>query len=170
VNYFSGFCLSEEQTLFPELIVEGETTVAGFSYGAQQALEYAVNSKTRIDRLILLSPAFFHDQTSEFKESQLHYFKQHHASYIKQFLKNVVYPSRMDLASYFKLGKEEELESLLHYKWEEEKFQMLQQRGVAIEVFLGGKDKIVNTQKAMAFFEPLATCYLIKEVGHLLQQ
>jgi len=40
-------------------LLNSDYCVAGFSCGAQQAFEYVYHSKKRIDRLILLSPAFF---------------------------------------------------------------------------------------------------------------
>jgi pimeloyl-ACP methyl ester carboxylesterase len=169
VTYFSGFCLKGEEKLFGEFLVESEVTVAGFSYGAQQALENALTLPTRVDRLILLSPAFFQNQPSTFKKSQLHYFQKHQSSYVKQFLKNVVYPSKIDLNPYFQLGKREELQALLHYQWEKEKFQQLKERGITIEIFIGGKDKIIDADAAFTFFETLGICYFMKEAGHLLK-
>jgi len=56
----------------------------------------------------------------------------------------------------------------LRYRWEEKKLREITARGTVIEVFLGGRDKIVDTQAALDFFEPLAVTYYIKEAGHLL--
>ncbi len=48
-NYFSGFSLSADEVLFQNLLIKNNYTVAGFSYGAQKAFEYVLNSKNRID-------------------------------------------------------------------------------------------------------------------------
>ena len=61
-KYFNGFSLQNEEELFSEYLLQSELCVAGFSYGAQKAFEYVYKSKERIDRLILLSPAFFQTQ------------------------------------------------------------------------------------------------------------
>ena len=69
--YFNGFSLSDEVNLFTEYIDEGENCVCGFSFGAQKAFEYVYTSNERIDRLILLSPAFFQTQKDSFVRTQL---------------------------------------------------------------------------------------------------
>ena len=166
--YFHGFSLQNEQELFQDFLVESDFNVAGFSYGAQQALEYAYHSKTRIDRLILLSPAFFQEEKKSFIRAQLRYFEAHKEAYVKQFLLNVTSPSSFDLSPYIKVGSQEELHALLSYKWEKEKFETLLKRGVKIEIFLGMEDTIIDAKKAQAFFAELSTLYAMKEVGHLL--
>jgi len=59
VIYFNGFSLAKEENLFEDFLLGSEFCVAGFSYGAQKAFEYVYKSSERVDRLILLSPAFF---------------------------------------------------------------------------------------------------------------
>ena len=59
MKYFNGFSLNGEKELFKEYLIDSEFSVAGFSYGAIEAFEYVYNGKDRVDRLILLSPAFF---------------------------------------------------------------------------------------------------------------
>ena len=167
-SYFNGFSLHNEEKLFSEYLIESDLCVAGFSYGAQQAFEYAYNATTRIDRLILLSPAFFQTQKPSFIRTQLRYFEIDKASYVTQFLKNVAYPGKVDLKAYLKAGKKEELEALLNYRWDPTKIQILLDRGTTIEVFLGGKDKIIDAEAAFVFFSPLVTTYLVKDAGHLL--
>jgi len=66
------------------------------------------------------------------------------------------------------MGKYNELETLLTYIWDRDKVIELIDRGVTIEVFIGGKDKILNPQKSFEFFSKLTTTYLIKDAGHLL--
>jgi len=169
MRYFSGFSLSNEAVLFKPYIIDSDYCVAGFSYGAQQAFEYVYQSKERVDRLILLSPAFFQTQKPSFIRAQLRYFEAGQEAYVNQFLSNVSYPSSVDLCSYLEVGTKEELEALLSYTWDGEKIQEVLQRGTTIEVFFGEEDKIIESKKAFDFFAPLTTTYFIKRAGHLLQ-
>ena len=170
MQYFHGFSLENEEELFKDYLHQSAYTVAGFSYGAQQAFEYVYHAKTRIDRLILLSPAFFQTEKSSFVRTQLRYFEAGKEAYVKQFLDNAAYPSTLSLENYLKVGTKDELEALLTYVWDEEKLQVLLARGVQIEVFLGESDKILDTQKAMAFFTKCCTTYSIKKSGHILER
>lgn len=169
MKYFSGFSLQGEKEIFSEYLVDGGTTVAGFSYGAQQAFEHVYASKERIDRLILLSPAFFQTQKTSFIRSQLRYFEAGQEAYVKLFLSNVTYPSNMDLSSYLKVGTKEELETLLTYAWNENKIQEVLNRGTSIEVFLGSEDKIIDSNEAFRFFKTSCITYFLKQRGHLLK-
>ena len=169
VTYFNGFSLKGEEALFTSFISETETTVVGFSYGAQKAFEFVYASKERIDRLILLSPAFFQTKKDSFLRTQLHYFKARQKAYVNQFLVNVSHPSTMNLTSYLKIETKEELEALLTYIWDEEKIAEVVDRGITVEVFLGSEDKIIDTKEALGFFSKLTATYSIKKVGHLLQ-
>jgi len=169
MHYFNGFSLQNEENYFKEYFNKSELCVAGFSYGAQKAFEYVYKSKERIDRLILLSPAFFQTQKPSFVRTQLRYFEAGQEAYVKQFCQNVASPSSVDLSNYLHVGTKEELESLLTYTWDEEKIQAVLARGTIIEVFLGLEDKIINSKDAYDFFSPLTTVYSMKNVGHLLQ-
>ena len=169
MKYFSGFSLQGEKELFSKYIVDGETTIAGFSYGAQQAFEYVYHSKERIDRLILLSPAFFQTQKTSFIRTQLRYFEVGKEAYVKQFLSNVSYPSNINLSPYLKVGTKEELEALLTYTWDEHKIEEVLDRGTSIEIFLGSEDKIIDSNKAFSFFKTSCTTYFLKQRGHLLK-
>jgi pimeloyl-ACP methyl ester carboxylesterase len=169
MKYFSGFSLQNEEKLFSSYLIESDYCVAGFSYGAQQALEYVYNSKVRMERLILLSPAFFQTQKPSFIRTQLRYFEAGQEAYVRQFLTNVTYPSGLDLSANLSTGTREELEALLTYIWNEEKIKKILDRGTTIEVFLGKKDKIIDAQAAFDFFVPLTTTYFIKDAGHLLK-
>jgi len=169
LRYFNGFSLRDEERFFSPWRIESDYAVAGFSYGAQLAFEHALQSQKRIDRLLLFSPAFFQNQKPAFIRAQLRYFDAGHEAYVAQFLKNVAYPSRVDLQAHLQTGSKEELEALLTYRWEEEKLRALQKRGTVIEVFLGAKDKIIDAEAARDFFTPLVTTYWFKEAGHLLQ-
>jgi len=168
MKYFNGFSLHNEEELFSPYLLNSEYCVAGFSHGAQQAFEYVYHSTRRIDRLILLSPAFFQTQKASFIRTQLRYFDAGQEAYVKQFLANVPYPSNLDLSNYLKVGTKEELESLLTYQWDSTKIQEVLDRGTTIEVFLGDKDKIIDAQETFNFFSPLTTTYFIKNVGHIL--
>jgi pimeloyl-ACP methyl ester carboxylesterase len=166
--YFNGFSLKGEDEFFKEYIVDSDFTVAGFSYGAQRAFEYVYMSSERIDRLILLSPAFFQNHRKSFIRTQLQYFKADNKSYAEQFIKNVSYPSDINLNEYLAYGSYDELESLLSYVWDRDKILELIKRGVTVEIFIGAEDKIVDSQKSFDFFSDITTTYLFKEFGHLL--
>lgn len=169
MKYFNGFSLQGEKELFAPYLLNSDYCVAGFSYGAQQAFEYVYQSKVRIDRLILLSPAFFQTEKPSFIRTQLRYFEAGQEAYVKQFLSNAAYPSSVDLSDYLDVGTKEELEALLSYTWDQKKIQEVLDRGTIIEVFLGEDDKIIDAQKAFDFFKPMTTTYFMKSVGHLLQ-
>ena len=168
MKYFNGFSLQNEVRLFTEYLIDDACTVAGFSYGAQQAFEYAYASNERINRLILLSPAFFQTQKASFVRTQLRYFEAGQEAYVKQFLNNVSYPSDVNLAPYLSIGTKDELAALLSYVWEDKKIQTLLDKGITIEVFLGEEDKIINVEDAHAFFRKQCTTYSIKNCGHIL--
>lgn len=167
-DYFSGFCLENEACLFDEYRQINDFTVSGFSYGAIKAFEEVLNSDERVDTLQLFSPAFFQTQDKKFKRMQLMFFKKDAQAYCDNFLENIAYPSSLDTNKYFNLGTYDELEELLTYEWSEEKLQSLVNKGVKIEVFLGEKDKIIDSKKANDFFVNYATVYYIKEKGHIL--
>jgi len=169
MKYFNGFSLQGEKELFAPYLLNSDYCVAGFSYGAQQAFEYVYHSTERIDRLILLSPAFFQTEKPSFIRTQLRYFEAGQEAYVKQFLTNAAYPSNVDLSDYLNVGTKEELEALLSYTWDQKKIQEVLDRGTTIEVFLGEEDKIINAQKAFEFFAPLTTTYFMKHVGHILK-
>jgi hypothetical protein len=167
-KYFSGFCFFEESELFQDYIIQNDFTVSGFSFGAIKAFEEVLTSNNRVDKLQLFSPAFFQTQNEKFKRTQIMYFKKDANAYCQTFLSNVLSPLDLDISKYFKLGSIEELQELLYYEWREEKLQNLIDKGVKIEVYLGGNDKIIDALKAQEFFKKFATVYYIKEKGHLL--
>jgi pimeloyl-ACP methyl ester carboxylesterase len=166
--YFNGFSLQNEEKYFSDILMDSELCVAGFSYGAQKAFEYVYKSKERIDRLILLSPAFFQTEKPSFVRTQLRYFEAGQEAYVKQFLSNVANPADVDLSNNLKVGTKEDLEALLTYVWNEEKIKEVLARGTVIEVFFGKEDKILEVQKAFDFFAPFTTVYFMKNAGHLL--
>ena len=174
MHFFSGFSLQGEEALFRGYLHESSYTVAGFSKGAIDAVEFALATRMRIDRLQLISPAFFLDKDAAFKEKQLESFRKKRKLYLRQFLKNIAYPAKKDLTLYLaeegekEKEKEKELSLLLHYPWEREKLQALSSRGITLEVYLGGRDRIIDPVAAMAYFKPFATVYFIKKGGHIL--
>jgi len=169
VIYFNGFSLQGEEKEFETYLIDNDVTVCGFSYGAQQAFEYVYNSTNRIERLILLSPAFFQTQKASFIRTQLRYFESAQERYMEHFLDNVVYPASVSLLKYLHVGRYDELEALLRYRWDEAKIQEVLDRGTIIEVFLGDEDKIIDVKSALEFFSPMVTTYCIKGAGHLLR-
>jgi len=175
MKYFNGFSLIDEESIFKEsiffdILTPSDYTVVGFSYGAQKAFEYAYESQNRIEKLILLSPAFFQTEKKSFIRAQLRYFNAGKEAYVTQFLQNVASPSSHSLREYLNIGTQDELESLLTYVWDKTKIQTLLKRGTSIEVFLGTEDKIINSKEALAFFSQNCTTYSIKNVGHLLKE
>ena len=170
MNYFNGFLMKGEETLFENLLVKGECIAAGFSMGAIKALEFAIEQKRRVDRLILLSPAFFHSTDKEFADRQISAWNRSADTYSSVFLKNCAYPSNLDLRPMLSDGSSDELRYLLEYRWDPEKISRLISRGVVVEVFLGSQDRIIDARQALEFFENAgAICYLFKEAGHILQ-
>lgn len=167
-RYFSGFCFDNEEELFTKYLVKNDFTISGFSYGAIKAFEKVYNSKMRVDKLQLLSPAFFQNKDEKFKRMQLMYFSKNEKEYYEIFLKGVLYPRIMDLKKYFKIGTKKQLQELLNYTWDKNKLKTLIHRGVKIEIFLGEDDKIIDSEKVKEFFLDFATVYFIKEKGHLL--
>lgn len=167
-KFFSGFCFQNESELFGEYLQQSAFTVAGFSYGAQKAFEYALQTTSRVDTLQLFSPAFFQNKDEKYKRMQLMFFKKDAKSYCDTFLKNVGLNSSKTIKEYFIQGSYEELNELLHYVWDEEKLQQLLKKGTRIEVFLAGNDVIIDSCEAYAFFKAFTTVYFIKDLGHIL--
>jgi len=165
--YFSGFCLAEEKDLFLDYLIENDFSIAGFSFGAQKAFEYALRTKKRIDTLQLFSPAFFQDKDKKYKRMQLMFFKKNPKSYCENFLKNCGFSEEIS-QNYFQMGSYEELDELLNYLWDEEKLKRLEEKNIKLEVYLGEKDKIIESQKAKDFFKEYGEVYFIKNKGHIL--
>ncbi|WP_321467883.1 pimelyl-ACP methyl ester esterase BioV [Halarcobacter sp.] len=167
-KFFSGFCLDNEKELFKEYILDKDFCVAGFSHGAIKAFEYVYLKNKRVDTLQLFSPAFFQTMDKKTKRLQLMFFKKDKNSYIKNFLENVIFPENTNMNKYLNEGSESQLEELLNYVWDEEKLKELVNKGIKIEVYLGGKDKIIDHEAAKDFFKEFATVYYIKDKGHIL--
>jgi len=169
VKYFNGFSLQGEEKYFSAFLDQSDFTVAGFSYGAQLAFEEVYQSTKRVEKLILLSPAFFQTEKRSFVRLQLGSFEKNKDNYIRHFLANVAYPSKLDLSDHLRVDSMEALEALLTYRWEREKISEVLDRGTKIEVYLGDRDRIIKSDDAFSFFSTLTPTYLIKRTGHLLQ-
>ncbi len=174
MRYFSGFSLSGEKGLFDEIVGPYEKNpyvVAGFSYGAIKALEYAYSCRERVERLVLLSPAYFMGRPKVFVKTQRLYFKKDPSAYLDKFLENAAYPADKNLLLPFvTAGTSQELEELLTYPWPAEKMQEIAARGTVIETYLGARDKIVDAKEAHSFFKNLGDSYLFKQYGHILRE
>ncbi len=168
MNFFSGFSLEGEESLFKEYINYSKFSVCGFSLGAVRAFEYVYESRKRVDTLQLFSPAFFQDKDEKFKRLQKIYYQKNQTNYEREFLKNISYPSNFKMQEYFKKDDISSLEKLLNFNWQIDKLRELQKRGIEIEVYLGSEDKIINTKVAYEFFKNISTIYFIKKVGHTL--
>jgi esterase/lipase len=164
MRYYSGFCFWDERELFGEYLDEGEFCVAGFSYGAQKALIDAVHTHKRVDKLQLISPAFFTFNQKAIN-LQLKSFQTNKQNYIQTFLTNVIYPTNRDISKYIDECEYEQLEELFSFNWN--LIHHLDKR-IKLEVFIGEKDKIINVKQAVKFFKSFGEVYVLKDKGHLL--
>lgn len=169
--YFSGFCLENESELFDEYLIQNDYTISGFSYGAIKAFEFAYNSAAmdiRIDLVQLFSPAFFNDKDEKYKRLQMIYFNKDNQKYCQNFLKNCGLNQEQS-DKYFNLGLSKELEELLNYKWDQKKLRHMIDNGTKIEIYLGEKDQIIDSDKALEFFVNYGEVYFIKNASHTLK-
>ena len=171
MRFYSGFMLQNEESLFSSWIEEGEFFLYGFSYGAIKAFEEAlkdIEAFRRVDRLVLFSPAFFQSREEGFKKLQLRAFSKNKERYVQNFLNNCFAPYAMQKI-YRKEDTLEDLQKLLYYEWSLDDLLRLKERGVVIEVYLGGLDQIIDVQGAYAFFKDVANVTFFKEANHFLQ-
>ena len=171
MQFHSGFSLQNEAYLFTPYIKKSDFTICGFSYGAIAALNAATNaieSATRLDTLQLFSPAFFQTKDEKFKRVQLRSYRANKALYMQEFVKSCFAPYNTKVLEH-KETTLEELQELLEYVWNAEQFAFLESRGVKIEVYLGGKDAIIDVAGAREFFLKYATVTYIKDANHFLQ-
>ena len=134
MRFFSGFGLKEEKELFDDILYNSDFLVAGFSKGAIDAFEHVKRSKERVDRLILISPAFFQTKDEKFKRVQLMSYKKNPKKYLDSFYKNITYPADFDIIKYKKEDSFDELKRLLYYTWDKDSLESLKKRGVVLEV------------------------------------
>ena len=168
MKFFSGFCVDVDKDFFADYIEDKEFVVAGFSYGAQKALDYVLNSSKRIDKLQLLSPAFF-DYNEKIININLKAFRKDKNSYIKNFLtKAGITHLPIHSSTHLLIGEcnENDLLKLFTFDWEKIK----EIKDIKIEVFLGEYDRIIALKKAYEFFKDYADIYFIKSANHFLKE
>jgi surfactin synthase thioesterase subunit len=166
--YYSGFSLKEDLSFFEKYLIKSDYNVAGFSYGAIKAFEFALSCKERIDTLQLFSPAFFQTKPESFKRVQLMAYKKDQTTYLNHFIEGCFAPHKLKKTLHVSTT-ESELSELLNYEWDEQKLKNLTQNGIKIEVYLGSEDKIIDAAGAKEFFLPYSTTYLINGANHFLQ-
>lgn len=157
--------MTGEQELFVDYLDDREFVVAGFSYGAIEAFEYCLSATTRINKLQLLSPAFFQNTTKSFKKKELQYFSKNPKAYMKQFYENI---TDQNIDKYKTIGTKEQLNKLLNYQWNINQLDVLTDKGTNIEIFLGLDDTISPNDDVITFFKNFATIYQYKNKGHML--
>jgi esterase/lipase len=168
VRYFSGFSLKGEEILFDHIIDQSNFSVIGFSYGAIKALEYVKSTHLRIDKLQLISPAFFQTQSEKFKRLQLIHYQKDREAYVNNFLKNIASPSSVNLQKYYHESSIEALDELLNYQWNIDDLLAFKAQKITIEVHLGAQDKIIESQKAKEFFEEVSDIFWYNHQGHVI--
>jgi len=168
MRYFNGFCFKDEHRLFLEYLDSSEYCVSGFSYGAIKAVKFLSDYSKRVDKLQLFSPAFFQNRSKKYKSLQIDLFKKDRISYIKNFIKNSVYPSSIEVGEFIGDCSVDELEELLNFTYDEKIIEDFINRGIEIEIYLGDMDKVVDSESVFEFFKPFATIYRFKNRGHIL--
>lgn len=171
MKFYSGFSLKNEEYFFDAYLDKGDYSVSGFSYGAISALQTvlaSIDNNLRVDKLQLLSPAFFQTYDKKFKRLQLMSYRKDTELYLNNFIDLCFSPYAIK-----ELQKTDttvdELEELLDYKWSLQSLQKVVDSGVKIEIYLGGKDKIIDVQSAYDFFLEIGTITYIKDANHFLQ-
>ena len=171
MKFYSGFSLKNEEYLFSEYIKRSEYTICGFSYGAIKALRATIqvlDEGKRVDTLQLFSPAFFQSYDEKFKRLQLMSYKKNEEIYLKQFISSCFEPFEKKIVEHTN-STIDELRELLEYEWNLDEFKEILERGVTIEVYLGGQDKIIDVNVAKELFLEVATVTYIKDANHFLQ-
>ncbi len=171
MQFYSGFSLKNEAYLFEEYIKKSQYTACGFSYGAIKAYEQTQKSLAcgkRVDTLQLFSPAFFQSKDEKFKRLQLMAYRKNEDVYLRQFINSCFSPHAKKIVQNCTTILEE-LEELLEYVWDLDSLQKLKNKGVIIEVYIGGEDKIIDVEAVREFFLNVATVTYIKNANHFLQ-
>ncbi len=172
MKFFSGFCVDINKNFFKDYIEDKEFTVAGFSYGAQKAVDYVLNTQKRVDKLQLLSPAFF-DYPQKIIDLNINAFKKDKNLYIKNFLTKAGLKWKVENGKWIINEEniqicecsEEDLYKLFTFNWE----KVEQIKDVKIEIFLGEYDKIIALKKSYEFFKNFGDVYFIKKANHFLR-
>jgi len=171
VQFYSGFSLKNDEVFFEKLIKEDIFSIYGFSYGAIKAYLHVkknLQEGKRVDKLILFSPAFFQTKDKKFKRLQYMAYKKNKEQYLQNFIHSCFSPYPVKEIKY-KSSSMEELEELLEYIWDMNELKSLREKGLKIEVYLGGQDSIIDVDGAYSFFTQVADVTLFKEANHFLQ-
>jgi len=171
MKFYSGFSLKNEEYLFERFISFSDYTICGFSYGAIKAFQNVkekLELSQRVDKLQLFSPVFFQTKEQQFKRLQLKAYKKDKKNYLQKFIGSCFIPYSKKIIEYRNTNIDE-LEELLNYDWNIEELKFLEKKGVKIEVYLGGEDKIIDVKSAREFFLEIATVTYIKDANHFLQ-
>ena len=169
MRFYSGFALSDDQHFFDPYLKHSDYTVAGFSYGAIKAAQYACDAHERIDTLQLFSPAFFQTKKESFRRLQMGGYFKDSERYLDNFLTSCFAPLPKSLIS---LGDTDAdgLEELLYFEWTRELMEAIRAKGTRIEVYLGVEDHVIDVEGAREFFIPYATVISIRRGNHFLQE
>jgi hypothetical protein len=170
MKFYSGFTLKNENIYFDKYINKSRYTICGFSYGAIKAIKDVkehLRDLKRVDTLQLFSPAFFQNRDEKFKKTQIVGFIKNIDLYIENFTKMCFHPYPQKSVEHNE-DDIDELRELLFYEWNKNELQEIAQSGVNIEVYLGKKDQIIDTDIAKAFFLEFATLTCIKDANHFL--
>jgi alpha-beta hydrolase superfamily lysophospholipase len=171
MQFFSGFSLKNDEHFFTQFIEENPFYVYGFSYGAIKAfkeVQKRVQNSKRVDKLVMFSPAFFQTKSQKFIRLQLLGFQKDSKKYVENFLTTCFAPLEKQEVTQDTATKEA-LEELLTYQWELEALQALKDAGVALEVYLGGNDGVIDHKGAFDFFTKVCDVTYIKNANHFLQ-
>ncbi|WP_121021197.1 pimelyl-ACP methyl ester esterase BioV [Helicobacter vulpis] len=175
-TYFSGFGFSNEDWLFAWLLEKGTRyDVAGFSYGATRALEFAyhqVKQGRRVQNLMLIAPCMLAHKSQAFKNLQLKAYQQDPHAYMRAFFEKIGWSALLQqdpsLARFTHLGSLQDLQILLNYAYAPEKLEFLCAKGVRLEVFIGLEDAIMDAQALRSFFKNYGCVWCFKGANHLL--
>lgn len=170
MRFYSGFSLKDEMAFFTPYLSDNAYTVAGFSHGAIKAVQDVLSCETRVDRLQLFSPAFFQSRPEKFRRLQLMGYKKDKSRYLKAFISGCFAPYAVAEGLSFTETTVDALEELLYYIWEPERLEEITKKGTRIEVYLGGKDHIIDAERARVFFRSYATVFFIKDANHFLTE
>ena len=170
MQYYSGFSFENEQDLFTHYLDSSAFVIAGFSYGAIRAFEavqHALKHGQRVDRLILLSPAFFQNKPQKFKRLQLMGYQRAQEHYIQEFRKLCFAPYTQKNIPIAQTSYEA-LQTLLFYQWDDTEVQKVRDAGVIIEVYFGSQDAIVDADVAYSFFQKSSIVTMVHNANHCL--
>lgn len=175
----NGFFFQKELIFLKNFVHKGIYDISGFGFGAQKAYDEAflrISRGRRVNKLILLSPAFFGNgkMNQSDKILQIKAFEENKKIYTFNLLKlmgeeNNLMEKNPTSKDFVLKIKSSDLYSMFDYIWDKKKIETLSYRGVSTEIYLGGKDKTINALKISEFFAPHATIYLIKKANHFLK-